>query len=306
MARPDYYQILGVPPSASPEEIRAVHRELVKRYHPDIYSTSGDKARATEKLQAINEAYAVVGNPERRKEYDASRVARPRGFEQAATRSPPRPMGRATVRTRSRPQTASRPARTRPKFSPWPKRIRARWLGVGIAAALIFISVAYLADTSPRVTPVWVMLQRTVIESGGSEQETADSRWRRIGSFVSRADCAAGLKEQVRRDEREGSRVIIDEAGGTLAITVRLIATNSVGSADSPGTDMTTQDAHETSRPNSGDGNSAVTQALEEIKKLSPKKEVTKRITHYECRMTHVQAPESWLRRKLKQVGVFS
>ncbi|HEX9662654.1 MAG TPA: J domain-containing protein, partial [Candidatus Binatia bacterium] len=61
MPQPDFYAIFGVPPSASQQEIRAAHRELVKRYHPDIYSTGDDKARATERLQAINEAYAVLG-----------------------------------------------------------------------------------------------------------------------------------------------------------------------------------------------------------------------------------------------------
>ena len=108
MPQPDFYAIFGVSPSATQEEIRAAHRELVKRYHPDIYSTSGDKDRATEKLREINEAYAVLGNAERRKAYDASRGERPR-------RPSPAPRARAPQARRSgnaaRRRTARQPLR---------------------------------------------------------------------------------------------------------------------------------------------------------------------------------------------------
>lgn len=66
----DYYKILGVPPSATDSEIKAAFRTLAKKYHPDHYASGFEKVFATRKMQAINEAYAVLGSPERRQEYD--------------------------------------------------------------------------------------------------------------------------------------------------------------------------------------------------------------------------------------------
>jgi curved DNA-binding protein CbpA len=63
-----YYDLLDVHPSASAIEIRRAYRELSKKYHPD--TTILTSAKATAKFQALNEAYAVVSNPERRLAYD--------------------------------------------------------------------------------------------------------------------------------------------------------------------------------------------------------------------------------------------
>ena len=67
MANKNYYQILGVKKNASPEEIKKAYRKLALKYHPD--RTKGDKA-AEEKFKEINEAYAVLSNPEKRKQYN--------------------------------------------------------------------------------------------------------------------------------------------------------------------------------------------------------------------------------------------
>lgn len=67
MANKNYYQILGVRKDASPEEIKKAYRKLALKYHPD--RTKGDKA-AEEKFKEINETYAVLSNPEKRKQYD--------------------------------------------------------------------------------------------------------------------------------------------------------------------------------------------------------------------------------------------
>ena len=71
MAGPDFYTILGVSRTASPDEIKAAHRELVKKYHPDLFPGAKQKAQANKKLQQINEAYATLSNPERRRQYDS-------------------------------------------------------------------------------------------------------------------------------------------------------------------------------------------------------------------------------------------
>ena len=63
----DYYQLLGVKKGASEEEIKKAYRKLAMKYHPD--HTKGDKA-AEEKFKKISEAYAVLSDKEKRKEYD--------------------------------------------------------------------------------------------------------------------------------------------------------------------------------------------------------------------------------------------
>jgi len=61
----DLYRILGVPPLASEEEIRARWREAVKRCHPDLAGSGSSK-----RFRAIKAAYNVLGDPERRAEYE--------------------------------------------------------------------------------------------------------------------------------------------------------------------------------------------------------------------------------------------
>ncbi len=63
----DYYKILGVKRDASEEEIKKAYRKLAMKYHPD--HTKGDKA-AEEKFKKLSEAYAVLSDKEKRKEYD--------------------------------------------------------------------------------------------------------------------------------------------------------------------------------------------------------------------------------------------
>jgi curved DNA-binding protein len=67
MAHKDYYKILGVEKSASPDKIKKAYRKLAQQYHPD--KTKGDKA-AEEKFKEINEANSVLSDPENRKRYD--------------------------------------------------------------------------------------------------------------------------------------------------------------------------------------------------------------------------------------------
>jgi curved DNA-binding protein CbpA len=61
-----YYEILGVAPDATPDEIRAAYRKLAKQYHPDVNSDPD----AGERFIAVQQAYETLSDPEARARYD--------------------------------------------------------------------------------------------------------------------------------------------------------------------------------------------------------------------------------------------
>jgi DnaJ-class molecular chaperone len=63
----DYYSTLGVAKTATQKEVKAAFRKLARKHHPDV--NPGDKS-AEAKFKEINEAYEVLGDPEKRKKYD--------------------------------------------------------------------------------------------------------------------------------------------------------------------------------------------------------------------------------------------
>ncbi len=69
-AEKDFYQILGVGKSSTPEEIKRAYRKLARRHHPD--ANPGNESKA-EKFKGISEAYSVLSDAERRREYDEVR-----------------------------------------------------------------------------------------------------------------------------------------------------------------------------------------------------------------------------------------
>lgn len=66
----DYYEVLGVSPDASGEEIKRAFRTLAREHHPDV--TGGDPA-SEQRYKEVSEAYAVLSDPNKRREYDAAR-----------------------------------------------------------------------------------------------------------------------------------------------------------------------------------------------------------------------------------------
>jgi curved DNA-binding protein CbpA len=67
----NYYEILQIDPNASEEVIRAAYRAMSKRYHPDLQQGGNDAM-----MKKINEAYEVLSDPQRRREYDAQMESR--------------------------------------------------------------------------------------------------------------------------------------------------------------------------------------------------------------------------------------
>lgn len=66
MAKQDYYEILGVSKSASEAEIKSAYRKLARKHHPDIDKSPG----AGEKFKEVSQAYQILSDPSKRKQYD--------------------------------------------------------------------------------------------------------------------------------------------------------------------------------------------------------------------------------------------
>ena len=68
MAKRDYYEVLGIPRSASTDEVKSAYRRLARQYHPDV--AKDNPKVAEERFKELSEAYEVLIDPEKRRRYD--------------------------------------------------------------------------------------------------------------------------------------------------------------------------------------------------------------------------------------------
>lgn len=92
MAETDYYKILGVAKGASAEIIKKSYRELARKNHPDKVAELDPELQtlAARKMEAINEAYTVLSDPDKRKAYDNGTLRGSSTFKDKAEKPKPR------------------------------------------------------------------------------------------------------------------------------------------------------------------------------------------------------------------------
>jgi hypothetical protein len=167
-ADPDYYELLQVPYDADSKEIISTYRLLARQYHPDLAKDSS----ATKRMLALNKAIEVLGDPKKRREYDARRLqARARealareaaqaGADDKAGRSRAPARKRAPDPRHTRAVTTHRPgpARkpTKPIAQPPAPKSRPVALVLGLGAAAFGLLTA-------------VVIAFTVSLGGGSQE----------------------------------------------------------------------------------------------------------------------------------------
>ncbi|HEY1791048.1 MAG TPA: DnaJ domain-containing protein [Verrucomicrobiae bacterium] len=139
----DYYSTLGIPSSASADEIKARFRVLSHAYHPDKFSTEKHKKDAEEEFKRINSAYQILSDPTERARYDALRSQpseRP-GNSQSSSRRP------ENERRYSKPEPSSRPkGNNEPAGEPHLDI----WAGIGglIGLVIVYVFMYFLGTLS--------------------------------------------------------------------------------------------------------------------------------------------------------------
>ncbi len=190
-----HYDLLGVAPSASTEEIRKAYLRQAREHHPDR-GPAGDRQRARA-MQELNEAWWVLRDPERRRRYDESCRSRP---PRVVVVDPDDPRLDPDVDLDPRPY-AEAPAGF------WSDLLRfAPWLVLVVVLVLIFVFTAYAGNggTEPRERAV---VGSCVRVQAGLDVRTVDCAGPNDGRVVSVADrttaCPSGtLGVRVRGEGR--------------------------------------------------------------------------------------------------------
>lgn len=140
----DPYAVLGVDPNASPLRIARAHRQLAKRYHPDLHPGP----EAANRMRRINEAWHILSNPSRRAIHDATRspVGTAPRYEWMPADTASWARGRPYAS--AGPRVSRRPVRPEPGEASFGDR---RWVAAVVSAGLAFLVFfgTYLGSTAP-------------------------------------------------------------------------------------------------------------------------------------------------------------
>jgi curved DNA-binding protein CbpA len=295
MSDANFYHVLGVGRSASADEIKSAYREHVKRYHPDLFSRPAEKAEATEKLRQINEAYAVLGNAERRHGYDQEFIQKLKA--RAHTPAATKPRRTSRLRHANPRSKTAEILKGRRYFS-------RKWVGYTLAAAVMVIVLIYAGKSEPQLITVWTLMEKLEVSPAKSlsPPEGAGQGWVPLGQYASVSECAGILKQRVRKDEQEGSKAVFDEQKGTMAITVYL-KKEAAQARDDAKSKATAERSTAVEDASKNEQRQVEQQATEEGTESFPKNDMTKRVRSLECRETQRLESESWLRRRLRRMA---
>jgi len=185
-------------------------------------------------------------------------------------------------------------------FSRW-----ARWVSVkmtaGILGIMVLVLILQAVWKEPEMTVEWTLLQSTVVDPPRNDPglKSGELNWSPLGYHPSKAQCAESLKQRVAVDEQGGSKVFLDERTGTIAMTIH-------GKTEAALTEEFVREKLKQGNAAGVDSQVLEKQAREEAQEVLRKNGFTQRVKHYQCRQTQVVKPESWLRSKLRQVGLIS
>jgi DnaJ domain len=144
----NYYDILGLSDTSEPEVIEAAYRALMKKYHPDKWV--GRSTEAERRTKLINEAYAALRDPRRRREYDKKNGSQP-------CRPTASPHKQQTQNRSARPRPAAQPSMQPRRANMPPGAASAFSFSFGrsevIGATIVFIGVLALGGIASRSSP---------------------------------------------------------------------------------------------------------------------------------------------------------
>jgi hypothetical protein len=164
---------------------------------------------------------------------------------------------------------------------------------------MIFALVLKSVWKEPEAVITWTLLENTVVESpqSNSGERPGESAWSRLGYYASKSQCAESLKGRVAIDEGEGSKVFLDERNGTIAMTIFVRNVDTL-------TEEYFQAKLKRTIPGAVDRQLLEQKAKEEAQEFVKRNGIIQRVNNYQCREIPVAGPDSWLRSKLKQLGV--
>lgn len=166
MAEKNYYIILEVKSTATFEEIKSAYRILAKKYHPD--KNTGNKA-AEEYFKEIQQAYAILSNPEKRKKYDLKLAYGNRPPQQKSNSGGPQYTGNAYQYAQQQAQYKQQQAYAQKKYATQSdkKTEGANWqilVSVGIALVLLYFIISYSSEKTA------VQVQNSLVKESTEEK----------------------------------------------------------------------------------------------------------------------------------------